>query len=322
VRRIFLALWFIAAVQPVGLLASDSGASVQRRNDISGSIGVTTGRESNVYLHTTIPTTHYNQFTIDNNTTVLSDLFVQYAGQLTWRSAERDQPQLWSTTLSWIDKHYRRYDDLHLLQTEIQSGPAFSWLDGYLAVPLFFKHIRYGGQSYLNLYGIAPKYTRILDKKSALSVKVSAYRKRYIPLDKRDWNSDHYDAAARMRFVSHSGAILYGTIGGIFERRTQGKRTDVSYDSAFVSGRFWMPLWRQKLHADIGWRIERRIYRHKHPNLARRKETRTRIDMGLVRSLTDHLTARLNYTYTHTASTIEAYTHHNSTIAFSLSATF
>jgi hypothetical protein len=287
----------------------------------SGTIINAAGYNNNIYDHTRIRTTSYGKYTIENNTTIVSDLFFSHSGWLEYRHPSKNPALLWSTTFSFFDKRYQKHSDLNLLQIGLESGLDYVFTDSVLSFPLFFKRLWYGGTGYLYTYGVSPKYTLALDKDSAFSIELNAYKKHFVQHDKQDWNSNHLDAAIGFQTLSHSGAMLYGKTGLISERRTQGKRTDVSYNGAFLSGTFLIPLWSQA-YADLGFRVEHRAFLHKHPNLALRKDTRVRLDAGIVQPLSETFSAKINYTYIKNTSTINAYTHKSDTITVSLTAHF
>jgi hypothetical protein len=287
----------------------------------SGTASSSAGYNNNIYDHTCIETTDYNHYTIDNNTTIVSDFFIQNRAQLHYRYLAKNPALSWNSTLGYYGKRYRKHPNLNLRQVTLESGLEYAFAKNDLSFPFFFKRIWYGGSGYLHLYGAAPRFTHALNKNTAFVLEINAFKKRFIKTDKRDWNSNHLDAGVGFEIFSHSHATLGGKVGAVAERRTQGKRTDVSYTGAFFAGTFILPL-RGRTYADLGFRIDRRFYLHKHPNLALRKDTRFRLNLGIVQPLFENISAKINYTHTKNISTINAYTHKSDTITAGISAYF
>jgi hypothetical protein len=292
-----------------------------KSSTLSGKVTSSIGYNNNIYDHTRIKTTTYNHFTIDNNTSIVSDFFTQNSARLYYQYSAKNPALSWNSSISFYDKRYRKHSDLNIRQMAVESGFGYVFDQSYLALPLFFKRLWYGGSGYLHTYGFSPKYTYALDKSTTLSIELNAYKKRFIKSDKKDWNSNHLDAAVGFSALSHSNATLYGKAGIIAERRTRGKRTDVSYNGLFLSGTFIMPLWK-KTYADLGFRVDRRIYLHKHPNLALRKDTRIKLNMGIAQPLFENISAKIDYAHVENVSSINAYTHKSDTITLSISAFF
>lgn len=297
----------------------EEGAS--SHHHFTGIVQSSLGYNNNIYDHTRIKKTTYNAFTIDNNTSIVRDLYLTNAAQLSHSYATEGSPVTWNTSVSLFDKRYRHHSDINLRQIGFESGFGYALDDRYFALPLAFKRLWYGGAAYRHIFSLSPKIIYKPDQDTSLSAQLILSGKRYIPTSKKDWNSNHAEINLGFDLLTHSQATILGKFGLLTERRTQGSRWDVSYNGLYVSGRFLMPLWKGA-YADLGFRFDKRAYRHKHPNLALRRDTRFKLDTGLIQPITESISAKINYAHIENISTINAYTHKSDTITVSLSASF
>jgi hypothetical protein len=279
------------------------------------------GYDDNIYHHTDIETTPYADLLIENNTTMLSDTFHREILALQHQYQFDDTVWSWGSMVMAYNKTHTSYDDLDLLQLALYSGPQYAKGKYSLALSVYEKKLWFGGESYMDTYGVISKYRYLLNEEMRLHIQVEVSEKRFIEEDQKDWDSNRIELKNTVELMKNRKRYFIGELGIYGERRVQGGRTDVSYDALYISGKYLFPVWKDGL-LSTKVSYETRDYSEKHPNLPERIDDKWKATVELSHKITEDVTAKLNYTYTQSDSSINLYTYDSSVVILNMSTLF
>ncbi len=277
------------------------------------------GYDDNIYSHTTLETTEYGIIEFDNNTSQISDRFhreiISYFHTYSFENRKWD----WNTYINLYNRTYQDNDDVNIFQLALQSGPKYFFNHGSLSFSLLGEKLWYGGDAYLNSYGLNTKLTYKFTEKSNTDIALAVMEKRY--KERSDWDSNRLSLKTGTTFYASENYALRMEGGGAIERKINGGRTDVSYNAYFASAKYMMPLW-SDTYLTLKLGLESRHYQDKNPNLPKREDTKWRFKSEISQRVTDALTVVLNYKYTDNDSNINSYTYKNNTVILNLLSTY
>ena len=291
------------------------------RSTFTGTATIGFGYSNNIYSHTDIDKTPYGEFEIDNNTSQVSDTFHREIISLQHQYLFDNVDWGWNSAISLYNRDYRDNDNINIFQLALKSGPKYYFGNNNIYAPLFVKKLWYGGEGYMSTYGITPKLTYTLNSQSTIDMQLNISKKRFDKDEEKDWDSNHLEAKAGIGLSSPENIFFRAEIGILGERLIRGGRTDVSYDSFFISGKYIVPLWKGA-YLGTKFGIEFRDYLNKNPNLPSREDTRWKLDMELSQKISKDLYTKIVYSHTKSNSNINIYTFKNNTVILNLSTAF
>jgi hypothetical protein len=279
------------------------------------------GYDDNIYSHTTLETTDYGEIEFDNNTSQISDRFhreiISYYHTYNFENDKWD----WNTYINLYNRSYQDHNDVNIFQMALYTGPKYFFNHGNISLSVFGEKLWYGSDEYMNSYGINTKLAYKFTDKSRSDIELSLMEKRYDEKQREDWDSNRLSLKTGTTFYASENYAFRIEGGGTLERKINGGRTDVSYNTYFVSAKYMMPLW-DDAHLSLKLGVESRDYQDKSPNLQKREDTKWRFKSDLSQRLTDTLTVLLNYKYTNNDSNINSYTYKNNTVILNLLSTY
>jgi len=289
----------------------------EKRQYFFGKAVLGIGYDDNVYHHTDIETTPYADLLIENNTSVLSDIFHREILTLQHQYQFDNAAWRWGSIAMLYNKSYATYDTLNLLQLSLYSGPQYTEGKHNIALSAYEKKLWYSGESYMDTYGIVSRYRYVLNEKIRLHIQVEVSEKRFVEEDQKDWDSNRIELKNMFELMKNTKRYFIGELGIYGERRVQGGRTDVSYDALYISGKYLFPVWEDGL---LTTRVsyETRDYSEKHPNLPERTDDKWKATIELSQKLTEDITAKLHYAYTQSDSSINLYTYDSSVVILNI----
>jgi len=298
-----------------------TSTSRPKRSPFYGAVALRAGYNNNIYDHTRIEKTHYGLYDIDNNTSIIGDVFLSTSAHIAHRNRWEGSPLFVNGSLNFSRISYQSHSDQNLQELSLKEGIGYTRGNHTLFVPLYASRLWYGTDPYRYAFGIKPEYFYTLNDRTELSASLDLLARRHIQAADRDWDTNHLQltAGARYRTVSH--ATIRGDIGFIADRRVQGALSDVSANGLFASLRLMMPLWGDT-YGNVGFRIDHRSFLDKNPNLPLRSDDKSTLNIGIVHPITRNLSVTFDYQHAENHSNINAYTYRHDTVMFGIKAHF
>jgi hypothetical protein len=279
------------------------------------------GYDDNIYSHTTFEITDYGEIEFDNNTSQVSDNFhreiLSYFHTYHFENDKWD----WNSYVNLYNRGYQDHDNVNIFQLALHTGPKYFFTHGDISLLFLGEKLWYGGDAYMNSYGLSTKLTYKSTDKSRSDIALVLMEKRYEEKQRKAWDSNHLSLKMGTTFYASENYALRIESGGAMERKVNGGRTDVSYNTLFMSAKYMMPLW-EDAHLSLKLGVESRDYQDKNPNLPKREDRKWRFKSEISQKLTDTLTVLLNYKYTDNDSNINSYTYKNNTVILNLLSTY
>ena len=293
----------------------------EKRQHFFGKAVFGIGYDDNAYHHTDLETTPYADLLIENNTTVVSDVFHREILTLQHQYQFDHAAWRWGSIARVYNKSYATYDDLNLLQLALYSGPQYTEGKHHIALSAYEKKLWYSGEAYMDTYGVFSRYRYALNEEMRFHIQIDVSEKRFVEEDQKDWDSNRIELKNTVELIKNNKRYFLGELGIYGERRIQGGRTDVSYDALYIAGKYLFPVWEDGL-LTTGVSYETRDYSEKHPNLPERTDDKWKATVALSKKVTEEVTAHLNFTYTKSDSTINLYTYDSSVVILNMSTSF
>lgn len=220
---------------------------------------------------------------------------------------------------------YRSILEEHATDEEtlfLSLNPGVCWTGSrdLVRIPLKASHIEHGGESLVNIYGVAPSISFVLGDAGSWNCAIEAVgeKRDYAELDDRD--GAYYAAGGRVgRSFSTYPCSFYGGVT-VFSERTDADVYANKGVEAIAGGDVRMP-WRMAAYAQAKYRTS--SYDEKE-TLApgKRQDNQYQFTAGLRKALSKRFGADINFQHTKNVSTFGLYEYDRNVISLSMSCAF
>jgi tetratricopeptide (TPR) repeat protein len=291
------------------------------KNIVTAAIMVGVGYDDNIYNHTYLGSTHYGESEVENNNTRVSDSFHREILSLRHLYIFDNREWAWDSSVLFFNRTYRDHDDVDVLQPSLMTGLRYSDKNKSVYIPIVYNRLWFGGEDYMEVEGVRPVLSYLIDDRTSLDLKAVYLAKRYVQSEERERDSKLFGGRVGINRLLSKERYIRGEVAAYGERRKRGDRKDISYNMFSVGAQYSTPLFAKTNLYTYG-KFEYYDYLKNDPNLNDRKDRRFRLDMDLSREISESVSLEARYSYTRNDSTVNLYEFRKNVMSINLLATF
>ena len=277
-----------------------------QKNYVAGTLFVGLGYDDNIFNNTYLGTTEYAGINLVNDTESIGDGFHRELLVLAHSYFFDNRSYAIESTLSAFNQMNFSYTEGNIQLLSLLSGPSYRYKNYKFTLPIDGEKIFYGSSSYLNVYGVRPRFEVLLTPKHVLSAKLSLLKKDYLRSSEKDRSSHYYEFLLALNSLLTAQDLLYANALFIADRKDEGSRIDV--DKNTLGARL---LYTRKLStsfsASAEGRYEYSSYLQNNPALGDRTDNYLSFVALGNYTLNKHVAFELKYTYERDYSSIAIY---------------
>jgi hypothetical protein len=201
------------------------------------------------------------------------------------------------------------------------TGLRYSDKSKSLYIPIVYNRLWFGGEDYMEVEGVRPVLSYLIDDRTSLDLKAVYLAKRYVQSEERERDSKLFGGRVGINRLLSKERYIRGEVAAYGERRKRGDRKDISYNMFSVGAQYSTPLFAKTNLYTYG-KFEYYDYLKNDPNLNDRKDRRFRLDMDLSREISESVSLEARYSYTRNDSTVNLYEFRKNVMSINLLATF
>ena len=291
------------------------------KNIVTATMMVGVGYDDNIYNHTHLGSTRYAGSRLENNNTRISDSFHQEILSLRHLHIFDNREWAWDSSALFFNRTYRDHDDVDVLQPSLMSGLRYSDENKSLYIPVVYNRLWFAGEDYMEMDGMRPMLSYLINDKTSMDLKAVYLAKRYIRTQDREKDSELFGGRVGINRLLSKKHYIAGEIAAYAERRKRGERKDISYNMFSMGAQYSASLF-AKTNLHTYGKFEYYDYLKNDPNLNNRKDMRFRLDMDLSKEISENVSLEAKYSYTKNNSTVNLYEFRKNVMSINLSTTF
>jgi len=270
------------------------------------------GYDDNIYNHTYNELTQYGNNNITNDTNKQDDYTHKELLSINHIYSLEDSSLLWDSTFNAYNQSYLNHHDSDINLLALKSGPSYRNKNYRLYFPLSIEKIWYGSESFLHIYGLAPKFKMLINQTLSFDLETKFYKKEYQQYVDKSKNSSIKEISASLNKLMFGTDLLSFQTKFSAERKNSLGRIDISRD--LTSGRL---TYFHKLNENINISsyvgYEHYDYKDKDTILKRRRDNLVRASVNLYKKLTPTISLEFNFTHLENDSNINLYSYKKNT---------